>query len=145
MNSFNQSNFNELDNNYINLNKSEKFQDAVDKMRLMMWSRFLSGIANNPNMTKKEICHHLGLKVGTINSIQQHYKLQSPFYFKKPKTYKKKENSGRNLELRENLNINDKTTPPSTLKIKINKSLKAGGSTSNFEETFNKSVENLKI
>jgi hypothetical protein len=28
-------------------------------------------------MTKKEICNHLGLKVGTINSIQKYYKLLS--------------------------------------------------------------------
>ena len=57
MNSFNQTNFNERDNNYnnqISLNKSEKYQDAVDKMRLMMWNRFLAGVANNPNMTKKK-------------------------------------------------------------------------------------------
>ncbi len=93
MNSFNQTSFNEIDNNYNNqmsLNKSEKFQDAVDKMRLMIWNRFLAGVASNPHMTKKEVCHHLGLKVGTINSIQQHYKLQSPFYFKKPKAHRKK-------------------------------------------------------
>ncbi len=93
MNSFNQTNFNERDNNYnnqISLNKSEKFQDAVNNMRLMMWNRFLAGVASNPHMTKKEVCHHLGLKVGTTNSIQQHYKLQSPFYFNKPKTHKKK-------------------------------------------------------
>jgi hypothetical protein len=55
-----------------------------------MWNRFLAGVASNPHMTKKEVCHHLGLKVGTINSIQQHYKLQSPFYFIKPKAYRKK-------------------------------------------------------
>jgi hypothetical protein len=48
-------------------------------MRLMMWNKFLSGVANNPQKNKKEVCHHLGLKAGTINSIQQHYKLQSPF------------------------------------------------------------------
>ena len=93
MNSFNQTNFNERDNNYnnqISLNKSEKFQDAVDKMRLTMWNRFLVGVASNPHMTKKELCHHLGLIVGTINSIQQHYKLQGPFYFKKPKAHRKK-------------------------------------------------------
>jgi hypothetical protein len=92
MNSYNQSNLNEIDNFYNNqsLNKSEKFQDAVDKMRLMIWNKFLVGVASNPNMTKKEVCNHLGLKVGTINSIQQHYKLQSPFYFSKPKAQKKK-------------------------------------------------------
>jgi predicted acylesterase/phospholipase RssA len=31
-----------------------------------------------------------GLKVGTINSIQQYYKLPSPFYFKKKNYIKKK-------------------------------------------------------
>ncbi len=43
MNSFNQTNFNERENNYnnqITLNKSERFQDTVDKMKLMMWNRF---------------------------------------------------------------------------------------------------------
>ncbi len=73
MNSFNQTNFNERDNNYnnqVSLNKSEKFQDVVNNMRLMMWNRFLAGVASNPHMTKKEVCHHLGLKVDTINSIQ---------------------------------------------------------------------------
>ncbi len=56
MNSFNQTNFNERDNNYnnqISLNKSEKFQDAVNNMRLIMWNRFLAGVASNPHMTKK--------------------------------------------------------------------------------------------
>jgi hypothetical protein len=94
MNSFNQTNLNEIDNNYnnqISLNKSEKFQDSVNNMRLIMWNKFLSGVANNPHMTKRQICHHLGLKVGTINSIQQHYKLSSPFYFKKPKPHKKRQ------------------------------------------------------
>jgi hypothetical protein len=56
----------------------------------MIWNRFLAGVASNPHMTKKEVCHHLGLKVGAINSIQQYYKLQSPFYFKKPKAHRKK-------------------------------------------------------
>ncbi len=87
MNSINQTNLKERDlnyNNQISLNKSEKFQDSINNMRLMIWNKFLSGAVNNPQMTKflnKEICHHLGLKVGTINSIQQHYRLQSPFYF----------------------------------------------------------------
>ena len=57
-----------------------------------MRNRFLAGVVNNPNMTNKEVCHHLGLKIGTINSIQQHYKLQSPFYFKRPKSQKEKRN-----------------------------------------------------
>jgi hypothetical protein len=93
MNSINQTNPNERDlnyNNQISLNKSEKFQDSINNMRLMMWNRFLSGIVNNPQITKKEICHHLGLKVGKINSIQQYYRLQSPFYFKKQKIHRKK-------------------------------------------------------
>jgi hypothetical protein len=77
----------------------------------MIWNKFLVGVASNPNMTKKEVCNHLGLKVGTINSIQQHYKLQSPFYFNKPKAQKKK-----------NIDENDK-------EHKYNKK----------EETFNKS------
>jgi hypothetical protein len=46
---------------------------------LMVWNKFLMGVVSNPQMTKKEVCQHLGLKVSTINSIQQHYKLQSPF------------------------------------------------------------------
>jgi hypothetical protein len=41
-------------------------------------------------MIKKEICHHLGLKVSTINYIQQHYKFQSPFCFKKQRVHRKK-------------------------------------------------------
>ncbi len=45
---------------------------------------------NDPQMTKKEIFHHLGLKVGKTNSIQRHYKLQSPFHFKKQKIHRKK-------------------------------------------------------
>jgi hypothetical protein len=56
-----------------------------------MWNRFLAGVARNPHMTKKEVCHHLGFKVETINSIQLNYKLQSPFYFKKPKALRKKQ------------------------------------------------------
>jgi len=55
-----------------------------------MWNRFLAGVARNPHMTKIEVCHHLGLKVGIINSVQQHYKFQIPFYFKKPKAHRKK-------------------------------------------------------
>jgi hypothetical protein len=56
-------------------------------MRLKIWNRFLACVASNPHVTTKEVCQHLGLKVGTIKSIQQHYKLQSPFYFKKPKQH----------------------------------------------------------
>ena len=89
MNSSSQRNF-DYDNG-INFNgaedfnKSDKFQGAVNNMQLIIWKKFLLGVASNPNMTKKEVCHHLGLKVGTINSIQHHYKLQSPYYYSKPK------------------------------------------------------------
>jgi hypothetical protein len=38
-------------------------------------------------MTKKDVSHHLDIKVSTINFIQKHFKLQS-FYFKKPKAHK---------------------------------------------------------
>jgi hypothetical protein len=37
-------------NNQISLNKSEKFQDSINNMRLMMWNKFLSGVANNPQV-----------------------------------------------------------------------------------------------
>ena len=32
----------------------EKFQNAVNDMRLVIWKRFLSGVASNPHMTKKK-------------------------------------------------------------------------------------------
>jgi hypothetical protein len=144
MNSFNQTNFNERDNNYnnqISLNKSEKFQDAVNNMRLMMWNRFLAGVVSNPHMTKKEVCHHLGLKVGTINSIQ-HYKLQSPFYFKKPKAHRKqKQESESDKSLDEQ---SDNSTSVVKSKAKNKKGLKGGGETYDFEDTFNKTVESLR-
>jgi hypothetical protein len=127
MNSINQTNPNERDisyNNQISLNKIEKFQDSINNMRLMMWNKFLSGVANNPQITKKEICHHLGLKAGTINSIQQNYKLQSPFYFKKPKNY---------------VDTSEVRKPN-----KANKNKKGGGGNYDFDETFNKTVEFLK-
>jgi hypothetical protein len=54
----------------------------------MTWNRFLLGVAYNPKMTKKGVCNQLGLKVGTINSIQKYNKLASPFYFKQPKAHK---------------------------------------------------------
>jgi hypothetical protein len=60
MNSINQTNLNERDisyNSQISLNKSEKFQDSINNMRLMMWNKFLSSVVNNPQMTKKEIFH----------------------------------------------------------------------------------------
>jgi hypothetical protein len=132
MNSINQTNLNERDisyNNQISLNKSEKFQDSINNMRLMMWNKFLSGVANNPQMTKKEVCHHLGLKAGTIKSIQQHYKLQSPFYFKKPKVHRKKTCE----------QTNEVVKPK-----KANRNKKSGGGNYGFDETFNKSVESLK-
>jgi predicted acylesterase/phospholipase RssA len=93
MNDYNQTDLNNRDinnSNQINTNKSEKFQNAVNNMRLMIWNRFLMGVASNPQMTKKEVCHQSGLKVATINSIQQYYKLSGPFYFKKRKAHKKK-------------------------------------------------------
>jgi hypothetical protein len=148
MNSFNQTNFNERDNNYnnqISLNKSEKFQDAVDKMRLIMWNRFLASVASNPHMTKKEVCHHLGLKVGTINSIQQHYKLESPFYFKKPKAHRKKKQESESDKTPDEQP--DKSTFVVKSKAKNKKDLKGGGETAqtyDFEETINKTVESLK-
>jgi hypothetical protein len=60
MNSINQTNLNERDINYnnkISLNKSEKFQDSINNMRLIMWNKFLSSVVNNLQMTKKEICY----------------------------------------------------------------------------------------
>ncbi len=95
----------------------------------MIWNKFLSGAVNNPQMTKKEICHHLGLKVGTINSIQQHYRLQSPFYFEKQKIHRKK-----------NLVETNEIVKPK----KANKNKKGGGGNYDFDETFNKTVESLK-
>jgi hypothetical protein len=145
MNSFNQTNLNEIDNiynNQISLNKSEKFQDAVDKMRLMIWNRFLAGVASNPHMTKKEVCHHLGLKVGTINSIQQHYKLQSPFYFKKLKAYRKKGSATNKGTM---VNSKEESELDNCIIVKSKAKNKKGGSTYNFEETFNKTVDSLRF
>jgi hypothetical protein len=34
-------------NNQISLNKSDKFQDSINNMRLMIWNKFLSGGVNN--------------------------------------------------------------------------------------------------
>jgi hypothetical protein len=45
MNPIYQTNLNERDigyNNQISLNKSQKFQDSINNMRLMMWNKFLS-------------------------------------------------------------------------------------------------------
>ncbi len=131
MNSINQTNLNERDINYnnkISLNKSEKFQESINNMRLMIWNNFLSGVANNPQMTKKVVCQHLGLKVGTINSTQQQYKLQSPFYFMKPKIHRKK-NSAETSEV---------------VKLKKANKNKKGGGNYDFDETFNKTLESSK-
>ncbi len=57
MNNYNQIDPNNRDIqsiNQINLNKREKFQDAVSNMRLMIWNQFLMGVASNPQMTKKK-------------------------------------------------------------------------------------------
>jgi hypothetical protein len=107
-----------------------------------MWNRFLAGVASNPHMTNKEVCHHLGLKVGTINSIQQHYKLQSPFYFKKPKAHRKKKRGSE----ADKSPVDQPDNSTSAVKSKANnkKGLKGGGETRDFEETFNKTVESLK-
>jgi hypothetical protein len=34
----------------------------------MIWNKFPMGVTNNPQMTKKEVCHHLDkfIKVGTV-------------------------------------------------------------------------------
>jgi hypothetical protein len=87
MNNYNQTDLNNRDinnNNQINLNKSEKFQGGINNMRLMMWNRFLLGVAYYLQMIKKQVCQQLGLKIGTINSIQQYYKFPSLFYYKQP-------------------------------------------------------------
>jgi hypothetical protein len=96
-------------------------------------------------MTKKEVCHHLGLKVGTINSIQQHYKLESPFYFKKPKAHRKKKQESESDKTPDEQP--DKSTFVVKSKAKNKKDLKGGGETAqtyDFEETINKTVESLK-
>ncbi len=91
----------------------------------MIWNRYLMGVANNPQMTKKEVCQHLDLKVGTINSIQKDYKLQSRFYFKKPKAHKKKKTE-------------ERTEPPKSKKTSKNKGIKGGCDTSVSEEELDK-------
>jgi len=123
--------------NQVSINKSEKFQDAVNDMRLTMWKRFLSGVVNNPNMTKKEICYHLGLKVGTINSIQQHYKLQSPFYYKKPKMYTKK-----SIKSKKKKSNNDIQESVKGKKKKTDDVIAKGDY--DFEETFNNTLKSLQ-
>jgi hypothetical protein len=72
MNNYNQTDLSNRDINSINpinLNKSEKFQDAVSNMRLMIWNKFLMGVASNPQMTKKEICHHLDLTFSELHTF----------------------------------------------------------------------------
>ena len=137
-----QMNFNEkAETDQLNFNKSEKFQDAVNDMRLLMWKKFLLGVANNPYMTKKEVCYHLGLKVGTINSIQQHYKLSSPFYYKKPKAHskKKKENNAVDPVAPVEDSKKSKKKPPQAK----SESLK-GGATYDFDETFDSALESAR-
>src|SRR5689334_14799033 len=72
----------------IHTGRSDRFDDAINEMRLNIWRKFLAGVANNPRMSKKEVCDYLGLKIGTINSIQQNYKLQSPYYYSRSKSKK---------------------------------------------------------
>ena len=149
MNSYQDQQISFNENNQVSINKSEKFQEAVNDMRLMMWKKYLSGVRNNPNMTKKEICTHLGLKVGTINSIQQHYKLQSPFYYKKPKAHKKKKESitapesapkskSKNTELCSAGRACKKTQKENTQKF-------IAKGNYDFDETFNDTAKSLSI
>ena len=139
MNSYQDQQISFNENNQVSINKSEKFQEAVNDMRLMMWKKYLSGVGNNPNMTKKEICTHLGLKVGTINSIQQYYKLQSPFYYKKPKAHKKKKESITAPESApKSKSKNKKTQKENTQKL-------IASGNYDFEETFNDTAKSLSI
>ena len=139
MNSYQDQQISFNENNQVSINKSEKFQEAVNDMRLMMWKKYLSGVRNNPNMTKKEICTHLGLKVGTINSIQQHYKLQSPFYYKKPKAHKKKKES---ITAPESA-LKSKSKNKRTQKENTQKLIAKGNY--DFDETFNDTAKSLSI
>jgi hypothetical protein len=131
------NNQNELDffnNNQMKPKFNEKFLESIDSMRLLTWNKYLLGIANNPQMTKKEVCDHLGLKVGTINSIQKHYKLQSPFYFNKPKR-------------RQNKEKNDKDEPSTSKKSTKNPKQKKKkdeiDDDYDYKDSFSKSVKNL--
>ncbi len=55
MNNYNQTDLNNRDINSINqINLNKKFQGAVSNMRLMMWNRFLSGVVNDPHITKNK-------------------------------------------------------------------------------------------
>jgi hypothetical protein len=131
------NNQNELDffnNNQMKPKFNEKFLESIDNMRLLTWNKYLMGITNNPQMTKKEICDHLGLKVGTINSIQKHYKLQSPFYFNEPKR-------------RQNKEKNDKDEPPKEKTKKVTKKPKQKKTKDDdydYSDTFDETVNSLK-
>jgi hypothetical protein len=59
-------------------------------MRLMIWNKFLMGFPSNPQMTKKEICHHLDLKVVQLILFKNIINFKFSVYFKKPKAHKKK-------------------------------------------------------
>jgi hypothetical protein len=83
--------------------------------------------------------------VGTINSIQQHYKLQSPFYFKKSKAHRKKKQENEVDQPDNNAqSSNVYETSVVKSKAKNKKDLRGGGETYDFEETFNTTVESLK-
>lgn len=53
----------------------------------MIWNKYLTGIADNPQITKKELCKQLGIKLGTIKNIQKYYKLDSPYTFWRQKKW----------------------------------------------------------
>ena len=152
MNSFNQRSF-DYDNRMSfngteDFNKSDKFQEAVCDMRLIIWKKFLLGVASNPNMTKKEVCHHMCLKVGTINSIQHHYKLQSPFYYSKPKKHLKKKQQSVESKMIPSVESKVNEEPPKKSKVKKRPEdlteIK-GGNTYDFEKTFSEAVNSLQI
>jgi hypothetical protein len=98
MNSIKQTNLNERDinyNNQISLSKSEKFQDSINHMKLMMWNKFLSGVVNNLQMTKKEICHRLGFKkfvqlilFNNIINLRVHFILRNKEYVERKTLWK---------------------------------------------------------
>jgi hypothetical protein len=48
---------------------------------LMIRNKYLTGIADNPQITKKELCKQLGIKLVTIKNIRKYYKLDSPYTF----------------------------------------------------------------
>ena len=130
-----ENNSHSINSLYAKANKSEKFQDAVNDMRLLIWKQFLLGVASNPNMTKKEICNHLGLKVGTIKSIQQYYKLQSPFYYNKPKTRRKVKKVDKPSD--------DAPVKPARGGKKKKQESDITGGTYNFDDVFDETVQSL--